>query len=513
MILAVRGLPQGLKTLFRGVHEAFHVPRSPLCRWVQGGIWVLIALSIGLLFVDALLRRDHPWWPTLAAIDRMLLGVFAAEWILRVGSLRPAETLVFRRPPLGRARLEVTARIRFAVQPLQLIDLLAVLALFPGLRGLRALRLLRLLRTASVFRYANPFTTFIHAVESNSLLFTFALTLMLMETVLGGVTLFLVDATGHAGLTLADSMWWALVTITTVGYGDITPVTGLGKIVGGFLMVGGMITLALFAGIIGHSLVLALLALREEQFVMSDYVNHIVVCGYDDTTHLLLDALRHELDLEETRVVLFDSHERPRTLPPEFLWVHGDPTKQSELGKVRLTQAAAVIVAGDRTAPPQKADATTILTVFTIRAHLRSQYQEVQHRIAPLYVVAEVLDSENVDHARSAGADEVVETRRLGSAMLAHSIRFHGAADVMSGVLLQGAHNIYVGGIPPEYAAIQTFGELMAEMKLTALGALVIGVRYADGSEAINPARDTLLPPDTRLIYLAEQQVLPTPTA
>ena len=240
-------------------------------------------------------------------------------------------------------------------------------------------------------------------------------------------------------------------------------------------------------------------------------MNHIVVCGYDETTHLLLSALRTELNLEETRVVLFDSHDRPRTLPPEFLWVRGDPTKQSELDKVRLTHAAAVIVAGDRTAPPQKADATTILTVFTIRAHLRLRHEEVQHRIAPLYIAAEVLDSENVEHARSAGADEVVETRRLGSAMLAHAIRFHGAADVMSGVLLHGTHNIYLGGIPEEYRSMESFGDLMAAMRLTSLGALVIGVRFADGTEAINPSKDTRLPPSTRLIYLAEQPILPVP--
>ena len=493
------------------VRDAFHAPRTAVYRWVQGTIWILIAASIALLIVDSLVPPEHPSSPILIAVDQVLLWVFAVEWILRVGTLRPPGAAVFQRPPLGRVRMELVARLRFAIQPMQLIDLLAVLALFPGLRGLRALRLLRLLRTAKAFRYANPFTAFGHAVESNSLLFTLALTLMLSETLLGGVTVFLVEAGARPDLTLADCLWWALVTITTVGYGDITPVTGLGRIVGGFLMVGGMVTLSLFAGIIGHSLVLALLTLREEQFVMSDYVNHIVVCGYDETTHLLLDALRHELDLDETRVVLFDSHERPRALPPEFLWVHGDPTKQSELDKVRLTQAAAVIVAGDRTEQPQKADATTILTVFTIRAHLRSQHEEVRHRIAPLYIVAEVLDSENVDHARSAGADEVVETRRLGSAMLAHAIRFHGAADVMSSVLLRGAHNIYMGRIPEEHAGVPTFGQLMATMRLTELGALVIGLRYANGAEAINPARDATLPPGTQLIYLAEQPIIPLP--
>ena len=138
---------------------------------------------------------------------------------------------------------------------------------------------------------------------------------------------------------------------------------------------------------------------------MSDYVNHIVVCGYDQSTDLLLDALARELDLAQKRVVFFEDHERPRELPPDFLWVQGDPTKESELDKVRLTHAEAVIVSGKRDVTPQVTDARTILITFTIRAYLRRNQDRIQYRRAPLYVVAEILDSENVDHARTAGAD------------------------------------------------------------------------------------------------------------
>ena len=84
---------------------------------------------------------------------------------------------------------------------------------------------------------------------------------------------------------------------------------------------------------------------------MSDYANHIVVCGYDESTHLLLNALAEELDLTETRVVFFDVHERPRQLPPDFMWVQGDPTKESELDKVRLTHAAAHLPEPGRASP------------------------------------------------------------------------------------------------------------------------------------------------------------------
>ena len=493
------------------LHAAFHVRASRSYVITQTVVWILIGLSIVLLILDAFVDRGDVGWATFVAVDHAILIFFAIEWVLRVGTYGAPDLRVFNEPPWRRLRIQLWARLRFAATPMQLIDLLAVLAVFPGLRGLRALRLLRLLRTATAFRYANPFTSFVQAVESNSLLFTFAFAVLGLETLVGGITLFLVEAPQQPGLSLGDGFWWALVTITTVGYGDITPVSDLGRIVAGFLMVGGMITLAMFAGIIGNSLVGAVLAVREEQFRMGDYVDHLVVCGYDGTTHLLLESLRGELDLDETRAVLFANHERPRELPPEFLWVQGDPTKQSELDKVRLTHAAAVIVAGDRTDPAQKADATTILTVFTIRAYLAEHAEQIGKRLRPLYVVAEILDSENVVHARTAGANEVVETRRLGSAMLAHSVRYHGAADVMSSVLLAGDHNIYLGQIPDNARHIRTYLELLTFLALSQQGALVLGLRAPSGVEQINPPAGFVVPPGSLLIYLAEEPVLRSP--
>jgi Trk K+ transport system NAD-binding subunit len=274
------------------------------------------------------------------------------------------------------------------------------------------------------------------------------------------------------------------------------------------MMVAGMFTLALFAGIVGSSLVSGMLSIREEQFRMSNHVNHVVVCGYDESSHLLMDSLKQAIDLTETRVVFFEEQERPRDLPPEFFWVQGDPTKESELDKVSLTHAAAVIVSGARDVSPQAADAATILTIFTIRSYMKRRRRLVKSRRRPLYMLAEILDAENVGHARAAGADEVIETRRIGFSMIAHAVAFHGTATTMSRVLLSGSHNAYIGKIPGDRKEKVTLGELLIEMQLSKRGGLVIGVRTPNGKDIINPPKSTILEPGTLLIYLAESALL-----
>jgi voltage-gated potassium channel len=494
------------------LHAAFHEPSTRLYRYVQGAVWALIVLSIVLLVVEALLAAESPANEIVRWADRVLLTIFAVEILLRVASFRPPSLAVFERPPMGRLRSHVLARLGYVLRPIMLVDILAVLALFPELRGLRALRLLRLLRTSRVFRYRNPFAIVLQAFEENGLLFGLAFSVLGVATLLGGTSMYLVEVKPNPAIdSMLDGIWWALVTITTVGFGDITPVTLLGRIIAAVMMVAGMFTLALFAGIVGSSLVSGMLSIREEQFRMSDYVNHIVVCGYDQSTHLLLEAMALEMDMAQTRVVLFDDHDRPRDLPPEFYWVQGDPTKESELDKVRLTHAEAVIVSGKRDTTPQNADARTILIIFTIRAYLQHNRRQVRHRRSPLYVVAEILDSENVDHARTAGADEVIETRRIGYSMIAHAVGFHGTATAMSRVLVSGAHNVYIGKIPDDWTLPVTFGELLVQMQLSKRGGLVVGLRTKSGEEIINPPKSHVLEAGTRLLYLAERPLLEPP--
>ena len=502
-----------MKPLLDHAHGAFHRRDHPAHSWVDGFVWTLIVVSLLLLGVDLALVTDggEGQAPLLEAVDQVITWLFTIEIVLRISTFRPPSLAVFKVGPARLLRTHIVGRIRYCLQPLVLVDILAVLALHPALRGLRALRLLRLLRGVKLFRYANPLMGVFQAFRDSSLLYIAAFSLVGGFTLVGGLSFYLVERSVNAGLpSLRHAFWWAIVTLTTVGYGDITPVTPVGQAIGAALMVAGMFTLALFAGVVGHTLLNTMLSVREEQFRMSTTMHHVIVCGWDPGARMLLDAILAEVDPDRQELVIFAAGDRPRDVPLEYRWVSGDPTKESELPKARPDQAHTVVVVGNRDKSPQDADARTLLTLFTIRRYMQSAARSEERR-RPLYLIAEVLDAENVEHARAAGADEVIETTRLGFSMLAHAIVQRGTGDVLSRITAAGAHSLYVGQVPDSLALPAPFQRIVTGVKAET-GALVIGIVGPDGVDQVNPPDGMTVPPGTALVYLAESPVLDAAT-
>lgn len=497
-----------MRRLFDLIADAFHRGDSRAFAWVNGAMWALIVTSIAVFAVDLAVGSSHAARPIIDAVDSVILWLFVVEISLRILTFRPPALDFFSKSGFGRVGTHLVGRLLFIMQPLNLVDLVTVLALVPALRGLRALRLLRLLRSSQMFRKNNPVSSVLRAFEDNALLFGLVFSLIGSSTLLGGTSIYLVEAKSNpAFTTVGDGMWWALVTLTTVGYGDLTPATSLGRVLGGVLMVLGMFTLALFAGVVGHTLLHSILTIRQEQFRVTKHINHVVICGYASGASMLLDALGDEVAESETEVILFAPTERPALIPPRFMWIQGDPTKESELDKAWIRHASAVLIVGSRAIEPQQADAMTILTAFTVRSYMK-RHAEADRRARPVYIVTEILDAENVAHARTAGADEVIETTRLGFSLLAHAVSTPGTGEILEVMARSGAHNLYLGRVPDHCQLPRSFGEVASTIKRD-LGAMVIGVHDDSSQEDIlNPSASFEVSRHHRLIYLAQEAVL-----
>lgn len=178
--------------------------------------------------------------------------IFTVEYALRVWSC--TSNVTFAKPVVG--------RIRFALTPMALVDLAAILPFYlPSvvidLRFLRVLRMMRMFRLFKVVRYSRALRTIAAVVQSKKEELVMTLSVVVILLVLASSLMYYVerDAQPEAFCSIPAAMWWAVATLTTVGYGDVYPITPVGKTLGMAIAILGIGMFALPAGILGSGFV------------------------------------------------------------------------------------------------------------------------------------------------------------------------------------------------------------------------------------------------------------------
>jgi len=213
------------------------------------GLIFLNILALVLETVDSIYQK-HP--AAFELFEFVSLTIFSIEYLLRVWSCTAVET--YRHPVAG--------RLRFIFTPLAIIDFLAILPLYLPLFGLdmrfiRVVRLLRFFRLAKLFRYSSALRLLGRVVlgkreELASILFVLVTLLLISSSLMYFAEH---DDQPDKFSSIPETMWWGVITLTTVGYGDYYPVTGIGKFIAAFIAVLGIGMFALPAGILGAGFV------------------------------------------------------------------------------------------------------------------------------------------------------------------------------------------------------------------------------------------------------------------
>jgi voltage-gated potassium channel len=150
----------------------------------------------------------------------------------------------------------IAARLKFVASPFGLIDLLAILPFYIGLfvpfADLRILRIFRLLRLLKLARYSPALATLWQVLVSERRALAAALLIMGILLIVSSTAMYYIERNAQPEFfgSIPVAMWWSMATVTTVGYGDVVPVTNLGKVVGGVVMIMGVAMFALPVGII-----------------------------------------------------------------------------------------------------------------------------------------------------------------------------------------------------------------------------------------------------------------------
>jgi voltage-gated potassium channel len=203
-------------------------------------IQALILISIITFSIETIPNLKPQTRTILQSIELICVIVFTIEYLLRI--------FVADRKP------------KFIFSFYGIIDLLAILPFYLSfgvdLRSLRALRFLRLFRVLKLVRYnraMNHFTRAIKSAKEEILLFIF-ITLILIYFAAVGIYYFENQAQPEHFSSIFDSLWWAIITLTTVGYGDVYPITVGGKIFTFLILMIGLGIVAIPTGIISSAL-------------------------------------------------------------------------------------------------------------------------------------------------------------------------------------------------------------------------------------------------------------------
>lgn len=219
-------------------------------RFVDVVITTLIVLNVIAVILETVPSLTERWGAHFRVFDAFSVYVFTVEYVLRMWACTSESR--YAHPLWG--------RVRFAGHPMIVIDLLAILpfllhlALPLDMRMLRVLRLIRLLRVFKLARYSTALRLMGRVLTSKKEELIVCMVVMLLLLTFAAGLMYVVEheVQPEAFGSIPAAMWWAVATLTTVGYGDVYPITAAGRVVGACMALIGIGMFAMPAGIIAQ---------------------------------------------------------------------------------------------------------------------------------------------------------------------------------------------------------------------------------------------------------------------
>lgn len=283
-----------------------------LVKVVDAFLIALIVLNVVAVVLESIEHLSIAHGPAFHAFDLASVAIFSLEYVLRLWTAVEIDDPKFRHPLWG--------RLRWAVSPMAIVDLLAVLPFYMGMfveMDLRAIRVLRVLRVFKLGRYSMAMTVMAAVARQEARSISAVLFVMVVILVLTSSLIYLFEhrAQPHVFSDIPTSMWWAVVTLTTLGYGDMVPITPLGRLLGALTAILGVGMIALPAGVLASGFSEQMRIRREEY---REAVEKALEDGsINRSERRLLDRTRRTLQLseEEASLILRQSVETGHLCP------------------------------------------------------------------------------------------------------------------------------------------------------------------------------------------------------
>lgn len=202
------------------------------------GLMALIVFSVLLVFLETVEEIDARYGTVLLVLEWIVTILFTIEYLARLAT--------------------VDSKIRYARSFFGVVDLLAILPVYlslflPGTQSLLVIRSLRLLRVFRVFKMAHWLSEanyLIRAVKASSRKIVVFLIVVVLINVIVGSSMYLIEGPEHGFDSMFRGLYWSIVTMSTVGFGDIAPSTPPGQVLAAILMITGYSVIAVPTGIV-----------------------------------------------------------------------------------------------------------------------------------------------------------------------------------------------------------------------------------------------------------------------
>ncbi|MED4533800.1 potassium channel family protein [Metabacillus fastidiosus] len=286
--------------------------------------------------------------------------------------------------------------------------------------------------------------------------------------------------------TAFDGIWWALVTISTVGFGDLAPETVAGRLIGMMLIfIGASFITAFFATLSAaaikkqYSYAEGNVAFKEKQ--------HVIIIGWNEKASEIIQSVRQIEPFK--KIVLIDNTLEEAPLIENVHFIRGNPINDQTLLRANLTEADAAIITADQHKNELEADMQSILILLALKGLNKE-----------LYSVIEILTEHQVNNAERAGADEIIKSYQLTSHFIISSYLARNKLSSIYADLNPASGNLFqLLNVPVQLIGV-TFKK--ASHELLEKETILIGIKRGEKT-IMNPPLSMIIETDDLLIIFA----------
>jgi len=314
-----------------------------------------------------------------------------------------------------------------------------------------------------------------------------------------GTLFWLAERNVQEGLTYLDAIWWAMVTMTTVGYGDFFAQTAVGRFIISYpCMLLGIGIIGYLVGVVAENMI-ERISKRKRGLMNISESGHIIICNFPNTDKILriIEELSMSTSYRDVRYVLVTDmiEELPEELlSRKVLFVRGDPVREEILMRANIRECAGVFILAERPGNPVSDTKT-----FAIGTQIEMIEREISKSIN---TVVELVNKDNLKMMQRSRVDGIVSADGILDGLMVQEFLYPGVHDII--------HQIITNTVGSQFYIFDTKldGYRVADIQMAVLkhpsNLQIIGI-CRDGNSLLNPSKEERLLKEDKLIMLAEK--------